>query len=63
MSVPGIRSPMYRITGHYPVVSLAGRSSGTEQQLGRGPRERWLVNGDVGPGHYGDDIAVNGNSP
>ena len=33
------------------------------QQLERGPRERWLVNGDVGPGHCDDDIAVNGDSP
>jgi hypothetical protein len=60
--ITGVRLPVYRITGHYLVVSLAGRSSGTEQQLERGPRERWLVNGDVGPGHCGDDVAMNGNS-
>ena len=58
------RRLMYRITGHYPVVS-AGRSlfRETEQQLAHGPRERWLVDGDVGPGRSDDDVAVNGDSP
>ena len=48
---------------------LSGRFTGrslfreTEQQLAHGPRERWLVDGDVGPGRSDDDVAVNGNSP
>jgi hypothetical protein len=34
-----------------------------EQQLAEGPRERWLMDGDVGPGRSDDDIAVNGDIP
>jgi hypothetical protein len=35
----------------------------TEEQLAHGRRERWLVDGDVGPGRSNDDVAVNGNCP
>ncbi len=44
---------------------FAGRSLSreTEQQLAHGPRERWLVDGDVGPGRSNDDVVVNSNSP
>ena len=54
---------MYRITGHYPIVSSAGLVPEIEQQLAHGSRERWLVDGDVGPGRSDDDVAVNGDSP
>ena len=54
---------MYRITGHYPVVSPAGRCRETGQQLAYGLRERWLVDGDVSPGRSDYDAAVKGNSP
>jgi hypothetical protein len=54
---------MYRIIGHYPVVSPALVVPGkTEQQLPQGPQERWLMDGDAGPGRSDDDVAVNGNS-
>ena len=61
---PGHRGLMHRITGH-----LSGRFTGRSllresgQQLAHGPRERWLVDGDVGPGRSDDDVAVNGDSP
>ena len=34
-----------------------------ERQLAHGLRERWLVDGDVGPCRSDDDVAVNGGSP
>ena len=47
---------MYRITGHYPM-AVPGRL------LVYGLRERWLVDGDVGPGCSDDDpFAVNGDA-
>jgi hypothetical protein len=33
-----------------------------EQQLVHGLEERWLVDGDVGPGRGDDDVAVNGDT-
>jgi hypothetical protein len=33
------------------------------EQLAHRPRERWLVEGNIGPGRGDDDDAVNGNSP
>jgi hypothetical protein len=55
--------PMYRITGQYPIVSPTGLVPEMERQLTRGPRERWLVDSDVGPGRSNDDVAVNDDGP
>ena len=33
-----------------------------ERQLAHGWRERWLVDGDAGPGRSDDDVAVNGDA-
>jgi len=54
---------MYRITGHYPIVSSAGLVQEMEHQLAHGSRKRWLVDSDVGSGCSDDNTAVNGDSP
>jgi len=48
--------PMYRITGHYPIVSPSGLGPEIGQQLAHGSQERWLVDGDVGAGRSDDEI-------
>lgn len=53
---------MYRITGHYPIVSPAGPVPELGRQPAHGPPERWLVDGDVGASRSDDEVAVNGDS-
>ena len=52
---------MYRITGHYPILSLT-HSLVKTQQLGHRAQERWLVDSEVSSGRSDDDVAVNGDS-
>ena len=55
---------MYRIIGHYPIVRRPVVVPGNRTAASvTGSRERWLVDGDVGPGRSDDDVAVNGDGP
>jgi hypothetical protein len=52
--VPDNRPLSSRFTGR----SFVPRN---KRQLAQRPRERWLVDGDVGPGRGDDDVAVKDN--